>query len=73
MRDAGVPDATLDDPAARRYLLWRLEINLSQRMADDGRLLRFRIQRDPVLAEAVRLLREADDQAELFRLTGSGS
>ena len=73
LRDAGVPDATLDDPAARRYLLWRLEINLSQRMADDGRLLRFRIQRDPVLAEAVRLLREADDQAELFRLTGSGS
>ena len=73
LREAGVPDATLDDPAARRYLLWRLEINLSQRMADDGRLLRFRIQRDPVLAEAVRLLREADDQAELFRLTGSGS
>ena len=73
LREAGVPDATLDDPAARRYLLWRLEINLSQRMADDGRLLRFRIQRDPVLAEAVRLLREADDQVELFRLTGSGS
>ncbi|MDE0075680.1 MAG: S41 family peptidase [Gammaproteobacteria bacterium] len=73
LREAGVPDATLDDPAARRYLLWRLEINLSQRMADDGRLLRFRIQRDPVLAEAARLLREADDQAELFRLTGSGS
>lgn len=73
LREAGVPDATLDDPAARRYLLWRLEINLSQRMADDARLLRFRIQRDPVLAEAVRLLREADSQAELFRLTASGS
>ncbi|MDE0474314.1 MAG: S41 family peptidase [Gammaproteobacteria bacterium] len=73
LREAGVPDATLDDPAARRYLLWRLEINLSQRMADDGRRLRFLVQRDSVLAEAVRLLREADDQAELFRLTGSGS
>lgn len=73
MRDAGVPDATLDDPAARSYLLWRLEIVLSQRMEDDGRLLRFRIQRDPVLAEAIRLLREADDQAELFRLAGRGS
>lgn len=73
LREAGVPDATLDDPAARRYLLWRLEINLSQRMEDDARLLRFRIQRDPVLAEAVRLLREADNQAELFRLTASGS
>ncbi len=73
LRDAGVPDATLDDAAARSYLLWRLEINLSQRMEDDARLLRFRIQRDPVLAEAVRLLREADNQADLFRLTGSGS
>ena len=73
LRDAGVADATLDDPAARSYLLWRLEIVLSQRMEDDGRLLQFRIQRDPVLAEAVRLLHEADDQAELFRLAGSGS
>lgn len=73
LRDAGVPDATLDDPSARSYLLWRLEIVLSQRMDDDGRLLRFRIQRDPVLAEAVRLLREADDQAELFRLAAGGS
>lgn len=73
LRDAGVPDATLDDPAARSYLLWRLEINLSQRMEDDARLVQFRIQRDPVLAEAVRLLREVDSQAELFRLTGSGS
>ncbi len=73
LRDAGVPEATLDDPAVRSYLLWRLEIILALRMEDDGRLLRFRIQRDPVLAEAVRLLREADNQAELFRLVGSGS
>ena len=73
LRDAGVPDATLDDPAARSYLLWRLEINLSQRMEDDRRLLRFRIQRDPVLAEAVRLVREADSQAALFRLAAGGS
>lgn len=73
LREGGVPDATLDDPAARSYLRWRLEINLSQRMEDDDRLLRFRIQRDPVLAEAVRLLREADSQAELFSLSGKGS
>ena len=72
MRDVGVPEATLGDPAARDYLLWRLEIALSQRMNDE-RLLQFRIQRDPVLAEAVRLVREADNQADLFRLAGSGS
>ena len=70
--DAGVPEATLGDPVVRDYLLWRLEIALSQRL-DDERLLRFRIQRDPVLAEAVRLVREADSQADLFRLAGSGS
>ncbi|MCY4646508.1 MAG: S41 family peptidase [Gammaproteobacteria bacterium] len=72
MREAGVPEATVGDPAVRDYLLWRLEIALSQRM-DDERLLRFRIQRDPVLAEAVRLVRESDTQAELFRLAGGGS
>ena len=72
MRDAGVPEATLGDPAVREYLLWRLEIALSQRMNDE-RLLRFRILRDPVLAEAVRLVREADSQADLFRLADSGS
>lgn len=73
LRDAGVPEATLADPAARNYLLWRLEIVLSQRMQDDRRRLRFLIERDPVLAEAVRLVREADDQAALFRLADGGS
>lgn len=73
LREAGVPEATLEDSAARDYLLWRLEIALSQRMNDDERLLRFRIQRDPVLREAVRLVREADDQADVFRLAGTGS
>lgn len=73
LREAGVPEATLEDPVARDYLLWRLEIALSQRMNDDERLLRFRIERDPVLSEAVRLVREADSQADIFRLAGSGS
>ena len=73
MREAGVPEAAFEDPAVRDYLHWRLEIALSQRMNDDERMLRFRIQRDPVLSEAVRLLREADSQAEVFRLAASGS
>ena len=73
MREAGVPEATLEEPVARDYLLWRLEIALSQRMNDDERMLRFRIQRDPVLSEAVRILRETDSQAEVFSLAGSGS
>ena len=73
LRDSGVPETTLEDPAARDYLLWRLEIALSQRMNDDERILRYRIQRDPVLSEAVRLVREADGQADVFRLAGAGS
>ena len=73
MREAGVPDTTLEDPVVRDYLLWRLEIALSQRMNDEGRMLEFRLQRDPVLQEAVRLVREADSQAEVFTRAGGGS
>lgn len=73
LREGDVPEATLGDPVTRDYLLWRLEIALSQRMNDDERLLRFRIQRDPVLREAVRLVAEADRQADVFRLAGSGA
>ena len=70
MRDAGVAEATFEDAVVRDYVLWRLEIALSQRMNDDERLLRFRIERDPVLMAAVRLLSEADSQADVFELAG---
>ena len=70
LREAEVPEATLEDPVVRNYLLWRLEIALSQRMNDEGRTQRVRMERDPVLSEAVRLVREAADQAEIFRLAG---
>ncbi len=73
MREAGVPDTTLEDSVVRDYLLWRLEIALSQRMNDEGRMLEFRLQRDPVLQEAVRLVREAGSQADVFTMAGSGS
>ena len=66
MREAGVPEATLEDPVVRDYLLWRLEIALSQRMNDDGRMLEFRIQRDSVLREAIALVRDTESQAEIF-------
>ena len=73
MLEAGVPAATLEDPLARSYLHWRLEIALSQRMNDDERMLRFRIMRDPVLREAIRLVGEANDQADVFTLARGGS
>ncbi len=69
---AGVPEATLEHRAVRDYLRWRLEIALSQRMNDDERMLRYRIQRDPVLRKAVRLVREAGSQADVFELSGVG-
>ena len=50
----------------RDYLLWRLEIALSQRMNDDGRMLQFRVQRDSVLREAIALVRDTESQAEIF-------
>ena len=73
MGEEGMPEATLEDPEARDYLRWRLEIALSQRMNDDGRMLQFRIQRDPVLREAIRLVREAGSQADVFRMAGTGN
>ncbi len=71
MREAGVPGMTLEDPVVRDYVLWRLEIALSQRMNDDGRMLQFRIQRDPVLREAIELVRDAESQAEIFARAAS--
>ena len=73
LRAVGVSDASLDDPVARSYVDWRLEVALSQRMNDDARALRFRAQRDSVLQEAIDLLRASESQAELFALAASRS
>lgn len=57
----------LDDPVVRDWLRWRLQMAVAQRMEDIGAEAEFRTERDPILAEAIRLLRAAPSQSALFR------
>jgi carboxyl-terminal processing protease len=65
--EEGVPQAVIDAPGVRDYLSWRTRVTIAQRMADVGREADFRMERDPVLTEAVRLLGSVTSQADLFR------
>ena len=56
------------DPVIQSYLEWRARIAVADRMADLGSSARTRMERDPVLSEAVRLLQASSDQAELFAM-----
>jgi carboxyl-terminal processing protease len=64
--DAGLPANLASDPAVRNYLRWRSRIAVAQRMDDVGAEANVIAERDPVLAEAIRLLMTNDTQAELF-------
>jgi hypothetical protein len=64
--DAGLPANLASDPAVRNYLRWRSRIAVAQRMDDVGAEANVIAERDPVLAEAIRLLMANDTQAELF-------
>jgi carboxyl-terminal processing protease len=66
--DQGLESERLGDEAVRAYLRWRLDIAVAQRMSDVAAEVSVRKERDPVLAEAIRLLEEARSQAELFRV-----
>lgn len=65
----GLPPESAANPEARDYLLWRVRIALAQRLNDEEHVLEYRMERDPVLAEAVRLVRAAPTQALLLELT----
>jgi hypothetical protein len=67
VREAGISPELVSDPAIDSYLRWRLEFALQQRLGNDGRAAEVRAERDPILREAVDLLRSAGSQAELFR------
>ncbi len=71
LADEGISAETLADPTVREYLHWRARIAVAQRMDDLGREAYFRMERDPVLAEAARLLGTAITQAELFEAAGT--
>lgn len=63
----GLPAEAVEAAGVRDYLDWRVRLGIAQRMDDVGREAWFRMERDPVLAEAVHLLQSASSQADLFR------
>ncbi|MEQ9400012.1 MAG: S41 family peptidase [Longimicrobiales bacterium] len=71
MIDEGLPAELVEDPVVRDYLHWRSRINVALRMDQVGREADFRMERDPVLEEAVRLLNTHSTQADLFRAVDS--
>jgi len=64
--ESGLPADVASDPTVRNYLRWRSRIAVAQRMDDVGGEANVIAERDPVLAEAIRLLMTNDTQAELF-------
>jgi carboxyl-terminal processing protease len=64
---AGIPAETMNADGVREYLAWRTRIAIAQRMDAVGPEADFIMERDPVLAEAVRLLEATASQAELFQ------
>jgi hypothetical protein len=69
--DEGVEAFLLADSLVREYLLWRTKLTVAQRMDDIAAEAAFRVTRDPVLAEAIRLLQESSSQADLFHAVDS--
>jgi carboxyl-terminal processing protease len=63
----GIPADTMNAPGVRGYLEWRTRLSIAQRMDAIGSEAGFRMERDPVLTEAVRLLGESTTQADLFQ------
>lgn len=65
--DEGLDAELLEDPVVRDYLFWRARMAVAQRMDDIAAEAEFRTQRDPVLTEAIRLLKVTATQDELLR------
>ena len=66
LADEGADQAYLDDDEVRGYLEYLFKQRIASRMDMMGRAMELRARRDPVLAEALRLLGEVETQAELF-------
>ena len=67
LAEEGLDPESLEDSDVRDYLFWQAELAVARRMDDVGAEAEARMRRDPVLTEAVRLLREAESQEDLFR------
>ncbi|MGD2070146.1 MAG: S41 family peptidase [Gemmatimonadota bacterium] len=64
----GLPSELAEDPVARHYLAWTARRATADRMQDIAAGAEIRMERDPVLSEAVRLIQEAASQPDLFVL-----
>jgi carboxyl-terminal processing protease len=64
--EEGLSEDQLSDEGVRTYLRWRGRITVAQRMDDLGAEADIRMERDPVLSEAVRLLLNSTTQVQLF-------
>lgn len=62
----GLDRSLLEAEGVEDYLRWRASLSVADRMADVGARARFLQERDPVLREAVRLLRDASSQTALY-------
>ena len=66
LSEEGVAEEYVSNPMIGDYLKWRVSIRVAERMEQMGRSMEIRSQRDPVVAEAIRLLGNASTQADLF-------
>lgn len=67
----GVPAELLETEGVLDYLRWRAVVSVADRMDRLGAAAELRMQRDPVLAEALRLLQAASGQGDLFSAVDS--
>jgi C-terminal processing protease CtpA/Prc len=67
LADEGIPRAALEANGVRDWLGWRARMAIAQRMDQVGREADFRMERDPVLSEAARLLSTYGSQTALLR------
>ena len=66
LAEEGADRTYLDNGEVREYLEYLIVRRIARRMDRMGRAVELQARRDPVLAEALRLLGEVETQAELF-------
>jgi carboxyl-terminal processing protease len=66
LQEEGLNADQLSVPGIQRYLRWRARIAVAQRMDNLGAEAEVRMERDLVLAEAVRLMTTTTSQTQLF-------
>ncbi len=66
LAEEGADRTFLDEEEVRAYMAYLILPKIARRMDRMGQAMELRARRDPVLAEAMRLLGEVETQAELF-------